>query len=354
MKLLEYQGKELFRKYGIETPKSELVSNSSGSLELETPFVLKVQIHSGNRKKKGGIVFVEDQDEFNDIRNSLLEKTFGGEKVEILLAEEKIESEKEIYLSFSYSTDFRAPVLAISKTGGTGIDTANIFPIDLSGDLTSGFVENALKQSGFEKNEKLMGVIFSLWELFTKEKALLAEINPLFGTKDGEFIAGDAKVILDDGVVDPKSKPFLDLDGDIAVIASGGGASLLNLDALIKNGGKPANYVEYSGNPSADTVKDLTKKVLSRPNLKGCWVVGGTANFTDIYETMLGFVQGLKEIEPKPTYPIVIRRDGPRQIEAFEMLKKEGKEHGFDFHLFGPETSMAESAEIVVELAYKN
>jgi len=354
MKLLEYQGKELFRKYGIKTPESELVQSDTKSLNLNAPFVLKVQIPSGNRKKIGGIVFVENHKDFNEIKNSLFEKSFDGQKAGILLAEEKIENEKEIYLSFSYSTDFRAPVLAISEDGGTGIDKAEIFPIDLSIEMQNSFIENALQKIGLEFNENLIKIIFSLWNLFITEKALLAEINPLFETKDGEFIAGDAKVILDDSVVDPKSKPFLDLNGDIAVIASGGGASLLNLDALIKNGGKPANYVEYSGNPSADTVKELTKKVLSRPNLKGCWVVGGTANFTDIYETMLGFVEGLKEINPKPNYPIVIRRDGPRQKEAFEMLKKEGKEYGFDFHLFGPKTSMAESAEIVVELAYKN
>jgi len=68
---------------------------------------------------------------------------------------------------------------------------------------------------------------------------------------------------------------------------------------------------------------------------------------------MLGFVQGLKEINPKPNYPIVIRRDGPRQKEAFEMLKKEGEEHGFDFHLYGPETPMSKSAVTIVNLSYK-
>ena len=344
----------------IKTPKGELISPDSNFPNLSLPFVLKAQVPMSDRKKNGGIVFIEDKDQFGEIRDSLLEKSFGREKAEVLLAEEKIGSKREIYLSFSYSTDFRAPVLAISKEGGTGIEDAylvgrqaNIFPIDLSSDFTSDFIKDALEKTELPSNDKLVQTIFSLWELFTKEKALLAEINPLFETESGVYIAGDSKIILDDNVVNPQFKPYLDLDGDIAVIASGGGASLLNLDALIKNGGKPANYVEYSGNPSADSVKELTKKVLSKPGIKGCWVVGGTANFTDIYETMLGFIRALKEIEPKPTYPIVIRRDGPRQREAFEMLKKEGEEHGFDFHLYGPETPMSKSAEIVVDLSYK-
>lgn len=118
------------------------------------------------------------------------------------------------------------------------------------------------------------------------------------------------------------------------------------------HGGNPANYVEYSGNPPASVVEELTIKVLSRPGLKGCWVVGGTANFTDIYETMLGFVQGLRKIQPKPSYPIVIRRDGPRQKEAFAMLKEVAEKEGYDFHLFGPETPMSESARIMVQFAY--
>src|SRR5690606_16219520 len=115
-------------------------------------------------------------------------------------------------------------------------------------------------------------------------------------------------------------------------------------------GGRPANYTEYSGNPPREVVAELTKRVLSRNGLKGCWVVGGTANFTDIFETLSGFIDGLRSIKPKPTYPIVIRRDGPRQEEAWAMLKKIGEKEGYDFHLFGRETDMAESARIMARL----
>ena len=181
---------------------------------------------------------------------------------------------------------------------------------------------------------------------------MIAEINPLFRTPSGEFIAGDAKVILDDEKINPGERRFIELDGDIAILASGGGASLLNIDALLRYGGKPANYTEYSGNPPADLVKALTQRVLGRPGLKGAWVIGGTANFTDIYETMRGFLEGLRQVKPKPMYPIVIRRDGPNQKKAFAMLRESAKKEGYDFHLFDSKTSMAESAKVIVRLAY--
>ncbi len=267
------------------------------------------------------------------------------------MAEEKILGGKELYVSFSYSAEERKPVLAISVQGGSGIETANIFPIDLAWELPDFYLRNVCAKTNLTLTPHLRATIKALWELFTKEHALLAEINPLFNFED-KCVAGDAKIILDDNVVNPAYRPQLDLPGDIAILASGGGASLINLDALMRHGGRPANYVEYSGNPKAEIVEALTKKVLSRKGLKGCWVIGGTANFTDIYETLVGFVNGLRQVKPKPTYPIVIRRDGPRTKEAFAMLREVGKKEGYDFHLFDSTTSMSDSGKIMTELAY--
>ena len=135
-------------------------------------------------------------------------------------------------------------------------------------------------------------------------------------------------------------------------MASGGGASLTAVDALIKEGGKPANYTEYSGNPSKEKVRKLTEIVLSKPNLNGLWVVGAIANFTDIYETMSGFVDGLREAEKtlntKFKFPILIRRGGPKDKEAFQMLKSL---KGLDLYIYGEEISIAESAKIMAKLA---
>lgn len=345
MKLLEHQGKELFRKYGIAVPNAVLLDASAEDIPLQFPVVLKSQVPSGDRKKKGGILFADRKEDISGKLGELFQKPIDGVVPEKVLVEEKVDPQKELYVSFSYDTDSRSPVLALSLKGGTGIETANVFPINLA---------EGLRTDTFDIDSGLKEVIQKLWDVFQKEQALLVEINPLFQLKDGTYVAGDAKVVLDDNIVNPQFRPYVDLEGDIAILASGGGASLLNLDIIMKEGGKPANYVEYSGNPPAAVVEELIQRVLAKPNLKGCWVIGGTANFTDIYETLLGFVQGLRKITPKPTYPIVIRRDGPRREEAFAMLKEAGKKEGYDFHVFGPETSMAESAKIMVDFAYGN
>ncbi|MBI2573830.1 MAG: hypothetical protein HYV78_00315 [Candidatus Wildermuthbacteria bacterium] len=352
MKLLEHQGKELLKKHGIEIPAFELVAKHTRSTAVHVPFVLKSQVLSGDRKQKGGILFVDRKEDFEQGKEVLFQTAIDGVFPEILLAEEKIIAESELYCSMSYDTTTRTPVISISKRGGSGVASANTYPVDIMWGLSDFFVRDILQQSGITLSSPLVKTILAMWKLFTEEQILLLEVNPLFQAQDGRCVAGDAKVILDDAIADPGMRPYLDLGGDIAVLASGGGASLVNLDALMHYGGRPANYVEYSGNPPASVVDELTNKVFSKPGLKGCWVVGGTANFTDIYETMLGFVQGLRKVQPKPAIPIVIRRDGPRQKEAFAMLKEVGEKEGYDFHLFGPETPMSESAKIIVELAY--
>ena len=351
MKLLEYQGKRLLKKYGIPTSRGVLCPPFTNLRRISGPCVLKSQVPSGDRKRKGGIVFAAHSRAAPNAARILLAQEIDGVKPEKILVEEQIKAKRELYVSFSYSTDTRTPVFSVAKDGGSGIRRARVIPLDAGLGLPDFFLRAALAKTDVAFTRPLASAIQSLWKLFVQEKALLAEINPLFETESG-YIAGDAKIILDDNVVRPHARPFLNLRGDIAVMASGGGASLLNLDSLIRYGGKPANYCEYSGNPPAEIVRELTKKTLARPGLKGCWVVGGTANFTDIYETMSGFVAGLKDITPKPRYPIVIRRDGPRQKEAFRMLKKTGEREQFDFHLFGSETAMSESARVMVELAY--
>ncbi|MBI2013801.1 MAG: hypothetical protein HYS87_03180 [Candidatus Colwellbacteria bacterium] len=356
MRLTEFEGKELFNKYSIPIPKGILINNSSDKITLSAPFVLKAQVLSGDRKYAGGIIFVNTKRAAKSALKKLFHLKIKGEVVKRVLAEEKLNTSKEFYVSFSYDTSTKMPVLALSTAGGTGAKKAKIFPIDIVKGLPQFVIRGYLKDAKFKSEDisKLAGIISNLWHLFIKEYALLAEINPLIKTKEGEFIAGDSKIIIDDAKVRAGERRLIDLGGDIAILASGGGASMLNIDALASYGGRPANYTEYSGNPPANVVRDLTYKVLSRRGLKGCWVVGGTANFTDIYETIKGFAEGLKMLKPKPKYPIVIRRDGPRQKEAKKMILKLAEREGYQIYFFDSETPMAETAKLIVKLAYGN
>jgi len=263
------------------------------------------------------------------------------------------------------------------------------------------------------RDAKLGDFLVRLWDVFVRYDCRLLEVNPIGKVKQSVILEGvkrpigskmtarridsivslqndiyvaiDAKVILDDnglarhrdldilpkgagGAIPTKREidakkideedyrgsagsTFIEFDGDIAILASGGGASLLVMDTVVDAGGRCANYTEYSGNPPGDKVEKLTQITLSREGLSGCLVAGAVANFTDIYETLSGFARGLKKIRPKPTYPIVIRRGGPRQKEAYEMLNKLAKDEGFDIHLFGPETPISVACKKMVSLS---
>lgn len=385
MLLYEFEGKELFKNCGVAIPQSQLIDSPNQKITLrlrsgqaiKPPLVLKAQVLSGYRAGAGGIIKIIEIKDLRSKIKELFQKKINNEKVEKVLVEEAIDYGQEYYLSFSYSTETRGLVMTFGE-GGTGIEErgAKSFPID----ILAGFNGENLLEQLVETSKKL-------WEVFTKYDCELAEINPLVLDKNGQVWALDAKVILDDDADFRRELKFpernlfgrpptraeiearkidegdhrgsagsvyWDLDGDIAVIAAGGGGSIVNMDALLSLGGKPANYTEHSGNPPREKLKRLTEIVLSKPGLKGCWFVGGTANFTDIYETLMGFVEGLRELKPKPSYPIVIRRGGPRDKEAFAALEEIGKKEGFNFHIFGRETPMTQTAKVMVDLAYGN
>jgi len=394
MRLYEFEGKQLFKSVGIPIPNGKLIQNESDLETLEFPLVLKAQLLSGGRGKKGLIKPAKDRGEARQVLKELLKETLKGEKIEKILAETYlIDKENEFYLSITYDTSTKSPALLVSKKGGVDIeelanDKSAIFKDAINPllGLQPWQARQILSKAGFSGVHflGLTKILLGMWKVFTQYDARLVEINPLIETEDEEFYAADAKVILDDEALfrhedlefPPRNElgkeptpaeiaakeidkndhrgsagsSYIELDGDIAVIAAGGGGSLVNLDALIALGGKPANYTEHSGNPPREKLAKLSKIVLSKPGLKGVWFVGATANFTDIYETLAGFVDALREIKPKPTYPIVIRRGGPRYEEAFKMIKEESSKEGFDFHVYGPETPMTSTAKVLVDL----
>lgn len=379
MILFEFEGKELLKKYGIAVPSSQLVTKASEKIKIKTPLVLKAQVMSGKRKDVGGIVVAKTPKEVLEGLKGMFGIKVNNEVVDKILAEEMVEHSGEYYISISYDTRTRGPVLSFSEAGGAGIEgrdveTFAINPINFSFEV----------KKGVKIPKEILEVIPKLIEVFFFSDLLLLEINPLVIDKKGNAIALDAKVKTDDTAAvkhedwnyPPRAIPgyipteneiaakkidegdyrgtagstYFDLPGDIAILASGGGASLTAMDALTAAGGAPANYTEYSGNPPKEKVEKLTKIVLSKPNLHGLWVVGAIANFTDIYQTLSGFLEALRKIDPKPKFPIVIRRGGPNDKEAFEMLRKVTD---FDLHLYGQEISMTESAKIMADLSKK-
>lgn len=402
MKLYEFEGHRILKKVGIESPFfvvcSDLDEVKQARKRLKFPIVAKVQVLSGKRGKSGGIKICTNEKQMTQFCKGHFGQEFGstGEKVRFIQLSEKVEIDREYYISITYDTVKRSPFILFSTSGGMDIeevsksDPDSITRIDF--DVLTG------------PSKKITAVlpiahdfVLRLWDAFARYDCRLIEINPLAQVnqgptlmKVGPLVAVDAKVILDDAglarhkdlSVLPKGaisaipsarefsakqidsedyrgsagSTFIEFDGDIAILASGGGASLLVMDSVVAAGGVPANYTEYSGNPPSLKVEKLTKITLSREGLCGCLVAGAVANFTDIYETLSGFARGLTQVKPKPDYPIVIRRGGPKQKEAYAYLSKFAKKEGFDIHLFGPETPISVACREMVELsdAYKS
>jgi succinyl-CoA synthetase beta subunit len=226
---------------------------------------------------------------------------------------------------------------AVSVVGGGGVIGADTF-----------FVRHLDSQ---RLPAPVADVIRRLASLVERNDAVHAEINPLAELRDGGFIALDAKIELDDAaafrhpewsamnVLPPMGRAFtereaayndflkraghrgtfgryLELDGDIALILSGGGASLLALDALRLAGGRAANYLEVSGNPDPDMLCEAAKIALSKTDVKGLWIAGSFANFTDIRATCGAILRAMNELDLR--IPVVIRREGPN-ADAAEM-----------------------------------
>ncbi len=405
MKLPEYRGKELLRRAGVRVPPGIVTDNKSYinlSYHKERyrdfffehgAVVIKAQVLSGRRKKNQLIVESEDYAQSLQEIDALYAREVDGQPVTTLLVEKRLSVAAEYYLSILYDTVERKPMILLSRQGGVSVEELahehpparlHVSPIDGLHDYQARALARA---AGFRGREALGVARFvkRAYACFADFDCRILEINPVLKTKEGLLFAGDAKITIDDNAVARQEvfhdltdiedrsvlseralearkidyhdhrgvagKTFVELDGDIAVLASGGGASLTCMDALIEAGGRPANYAEYSGNPPPEKVRRLTEITLSKPGLTGCFVVGGTANFTDIYETMKGFTEGLKRITPKPDYPIVVRRAGPREQEAYELLARFAKEEGFDLTVMGEETPMTKAARVMVEKA---
>ncbi|MEK7458619.1 MAG: ATP citrate lyase citrate-binding domain-containing protein [Patescibacteria group bacterium] len=398
MRLYEFEGKKLLASAGFAVPVAQIISSNSlvDVSKLSFPIFAKVQVLGGNRAQRSGVVRFEkgQEQEAKKTIHEWLNNGWNGEKIEYLLIEQAIQNiKKEHYFALRWDTTTRGPVVLYSAHGGSGIEqrqkrekakseqTLETYRIDMR------LVDHSLQEIAkkiFAHNTHGNDILKKLWQTFYTNDATLVEINPLFELTDETFVAGDAKIDLDDlaafrhpewesypkrtafarlpTAMEEEAKninamdhrgvagaSFFEFDGDIGIMASGGGASLLVMDALMASGLKPANYTEYSGNPSREKVAALTTLVVSKPGLKGLLVIGGNANFTDIFETLAGVMDGLESAKPKVEFPIVVRRGGPRWQEAFEMVRKRAIQNQLHVTLFGPETSMLEAVPALVK-----
>ena len=282
MKLLEYQGKELFKYYGINVPKSYLAKNieeaKQGSQKIGFPFVLKSQVTVGGRGKAGAILKCSNEKELVEKFDELINKEVKGEKPQTILLEEMADIKREFYLSLFLNRTKRCYSIIASSQGGIEIEGVNNKVIvdlpDVNGislELASD-VADKMNLNNSEKNT-FIDLIQKLSKMIYEKEAELAEINPLAIVDGEKFVTLDAKVIIDDNALfrhddlkkyeelselESQAKnngfSFVELEGNIAIIGNGAGLVMSTLDMVTDAGGKAGAFLDFGGRATTESI----------------------------------------------------------------------------------------------------
>jgi succinyl-CoA synthetase beta subunit len=365
LKFYEYRAKEVFRRYGIPVPKGQVVSSVEELSSPPLPAAIKAQVLVGGRMKAGGVKFAETAEEAQEAASRILGMSIGGYAVKRVLVEERLQIERELYLSVTLDRSARAAMIMASPDGGIDIEDVpeeRIFKCHVP--PLVGLQPYILRRlRGFmglpgAQGKALGEVAASLYELFREEDAELAEINPLVLTSDGRLVAGDAKLILEDNALyrhpqyldmdqeltplereaSEKGIAFIQLGGDIGVIANGAGLTMATMDVLHLQGGRPGVFLDLGGTDDPEKVKEAFLLMMkAKPNVILLNIFGG---ITKCDTVALGVREAFEVAEAK--IPTVARIRGVNEEEARDLLREAGMTAVLD---------MEEAAEAAVRLA---
>ena len=358
MKLFEFEAKNILQKYGIATPKGNIASNSDEAeviaKEIGKPVALKSQILVSSRGKSGGIIFANDATKAKKVASNLIGSTIKGSIVNSLLVEEKLNIVEQFYASVAIDRQARAYIILASTEGGIDIEeTALASPDKISRhwvDPIAGFSQaeaaEMLSRFSLRKDDatKFASIINTLYMAAMDNDAELVEINPLAKTDSGEFVAADARIIVDDNALfrhpefEDKSSvrvddtpleaearqqklAYVDLDGDIGIVGNGAGLVMATLDLVHHFGGRPANFLDVGGGGNVDITKRGLLLVMSKPEVKAVLVniLGGITRCDIVAQAI---VEALNESSVKK--PIAVRMIGTNEEEGIQILRQVG------------------------------
>ena len=353
MNLFEYQGKDLYKKYSINTPKSIYINSMSDLTEnhdLNFPLVVKAQVQVGGRGKAGGIKLAKNNQELEEHINSILGMDIKGHKVESLLIEEASEILSEYYISFTLDRSEKKYLMMLSSKGGMDIEeVAENSPEDLikihispSLGLDSNMINQAIKDAKLNLDyiDELHEIIYKLYTLFTEGDCDLVEVNPLAITKQGvtaldskvsldmnaiyrheEFIKYEEEIPIPESEKFAKSKGlnFIKLDGSVGIIGNGAGLVMSTLDVVAEHGGKAANFCDIGGGAKAETVTAALEVLESEKEVTSVLIniFGGITRCDLVAEGIVEATSG-KVLK----WPLVVRLDGTNSKEGLEILSK--------------------------------
>ncbi|AUX49009.1 malate--CoA ligase subunit beta [Sorangium cellulosum] len=371
MKIHEYQGKQLFARYGVPVPKGEPAFQASEVAPIADRLiaqtgnpvvVVKAQIHAGGRGKGGGVKVAKGGSaEASAIAEKLLgmqlvTKQTGpeGQKVQRLYVEQGLDIARELYFAMLVDRERRRVAVIASTEGGMDIEeVAHNTPekiVKLFVDPLLGLAPYQARQLALalgltakETQRQFLKTVSSLYAAFTAEDCALLEINPLIVTGSGDIVALDAKVSFDDNAefrhpewngmrdvdeedaVELQAKraglSYVSLDGDIGCLVNGAGLAMATMDIILHYGGKPANFLDVGGGASQEQVKTAFQIILRSERVRGIFVnIFGGIMRCDVVAG--GVIAAAKELGLK--VPLVVRLEGTNVEAGRKLLDESG------------------------------
>ncbi len=372
MNLHEYQGKELFARFGLPVLPGQVAATPEEARDIAASLggtvVIKAQVLVGGRGKAGGVKLALSPDEAFDRARDILALTIKGLPVHKVLVAQAADIARELYLSIVLDRAKKLPLIMLSAEGGVDIE-------EVARTAPEKIVKRAIPLGGLRSYEaralfqpllkdgslvaQAADILLKLHRVYTEGDCSLAEINPLAVTPAGKVMALDAKVILDDNadfrhrdwetwrdsgdetagarLAREKGLSYVKLEGDIGCIVNGAGLAMATMDLVKHYGGEPANFLDIGGSSNPEKVTAALKIITSDSHVRAILfnIFGGITRCDDVAN---GIVASLKE-SPLPM-PLVIRLTGTNE----ELARKILSDHGL-----GATTSMDDAVRMVIE-----
>jgi len=353
MDLLEYQGKQLFKKHGVPVPDGRPATTVEEAVEaaegLGYPVVVKAQVLIGGRGKAGGIKLAKDRQEAEEHARAILGMDIRGFTVHELYVEKASDIAEEYYAAVLFDRSAKRPLAMLSRMGG--MDVEEIAARDSSA-IARIHVDPLVGFQAFHARRLAYGagiapdvvrpvseLLSKLYETFVEEDAMLIEVNPLLIQRNREAVALDAKVTVDGnalyrhpetatmraaGSEDPQEQmakerglTYVKLDGNVGILGNGAGLVMSTLDVVAQAGGRPANFLDAGGGSKADAIVSAVEVILSDQKVTAVLfnIFGG---ITRCDEVARGLVEAFNKVDVK--VPFVVRLDGTNDEEGRKIL----------------------------------
>ena len=352
MNFEEHVGKSLLAAAGVEVPEGEVATSPDGAAAIAArlgPCVVKAQVAAGRRGKSGGIRTADGAEAARAAADAMLGASIAGHPVERVLVERRVAIARELYAAILMDAESQGPLIVVSARGGMEVeeiaghhpDSLIRIPVDIRKGIEAPEIAAGLADgTSGDLPHQTADVLARLYEIFARNDAELLEVNPLALTESGRLVALDCKLVLDDAAIprrpelaalatpEPKTLleaeaarhglKFIELDGDVGVLANGAGLTMTTMDAIRHYGGAPANFLEIGGE-AYRLARPALEIVLASPRVRSL-VVNFCGAFARTDVMTEGVVEAWQQL--RPGVPVFFSIHGTGEDEAIALVRE--------------------------------